>query len=48
MNKYDALKILGITESIITEEVVKAAYRQVSLKFHPDRNPAYSSTCVVL
>lgn len=40
MNKYDALKILGITESTITEEIVKTAYRQVSLKFHPDRNPA--------
>lgn len=40
MNKYDALKILGITETTITEEIVKTAYRQVSLKFHPDRNPA--------
>lgn len=40
MNKYDALKILGITEKTITEEIVKTAYRQVSLKFHPDRNPA--------
>ena len=40
MNKYDALKVLGITESTITEEIIKTAYRQVSLKFHPDRNPA--------
>lgn len=40
MNKYDALKILGITEKTITEEVVKTAYRQASLKFHPDKNPA--------
>lgn len=40
MNKYDALKILGVTESPVTEELVKAAYRQASLKFHPDRNPA--------
>lgn len=40
MNKYDALKVLGITESTITEEIVKTAYRQASLKFHPDRNPA--------
>lgn len=40
MNKYDALKILGIAESTVTEEIVKTAYRQVSLKFHPDRNPA--------
>lgn len=40
MNKYDALKVLGITETTITEEIVKTAYRQVSLKFHPDRNPA--------
>lgn len=40
MNKYDALKVLGITETTITEEIVKNAYRQASLKFHPDRNPA--------
>lgn len=40
MNKYDALKVLGITETTITEEIIKTAYRQVSLKFHPDRNPA--------
>ncbi len=40
MNKYDALKILGVTETNITEEIVKLAYRKASLKFHPDRNPA--------
>jgi curved DNA-binding protein CbpA len=40
MNIYDALKVLGVTESPVTEEIVKAAYRQASLKFHPDRNPA--------
>lgn len=40
MNMYDALKVLGVTESPVTEEVVKAAYRQACLKFHPDRNPA--------
>jgi curved DNA-binding protein CbpA len=40
MNTYDALKVLGIAETTVTEEIVKAAYRQVSLKFHPDRNPA--------
>lgn len=40
MNMYDALKILGITESPVTEEIIKTAYRQASLKFHPDRNPA--------
>lgn len=40
MNVYDALKVLGVTESPVTEEVVKVAYRQACLKFHPDRNPA--------
>ena len=40
MNMYDALKILGVTESPVTEEIVKLAYRQASLKFHPDKNPA--------
>lgn len=40
MNIYDALKVLGIIESPVTEEIVKVAFRQASLKFHPDRNPA--------
>lgn len=40
MNKFDALKILGVTETTITEEVVKAAYRKACFKFHPDRNSA--------
>lgn len=40
MNKYYALKILGIQEKVITEEVVRNAYRKASLKYHPDRNPA--------
>jgi len=40
MNMYDALKILGISESSVTEDVVKSAYRQACLKYHPDRNPA--------
>lgn len=40
MNKYDALKVLGVNEIQITEEIVKVAYRQACLKFHPDRNPA--------
>lgn len=40
MNKFDALKILGVVESVITEEIVKAAYRKACFKFHPDRNSA--------
>ncbi len=40
MNMYDALKVLGVQESPVTEEMVKTAYRQASFKFHPDRNPA--------
>ncbi len=40
MNTFDALKVLGVTESQVTEEVVKAAFRQACMKFHPDRNPA--------
>ena len=40
MNIYDALKVLGVIESPVTEETAKTAYRQACLKFHPDRNPA--------
>lgn len=48
MNKYDALKVLGITETTITEEVVKTAYRATSLKFHPDRNPAGNEMMILI
>lgn len=48
MNKYDALKVLGITETTITEEVVKTAYRAASLKFHPDRNPAGNEMMILI
>ncbi len=40
MNIYDALKVLGVTESPVTEEIVRKAYHQACFKFHPDRNPA--------
>lgn len=40
MTIHDSLKVLGITETFVTEEAVKTAYKQACLKFHPDRNPA--------
>lgn len=48
MNKYDALKILGVTEATITEEIVKISYRAASLKFHPDRNPAGTEMMIMI
>ena len=48
MNKYDALKILGITESGVTEEIVKTAFRQACFKFHPDRNPAGNEMMILI
>jgi len=39
MNKYDACRVLGLSGAI-TPEIVKAAYRAMSLKYHPDLNPA--------
>ena len=39
MNQYDAAKILGLSGEI-NPAMVKAAYREASMKYHPDRNPA--------
>ncbi|CAK8741717.1 hypothetical protein SODG_005035 [Sodalis praecaptivus] len=38
MNIQQALNIFGLSGEL-TERDVKKAYRQASLKFHPDRNP---------
>ena len=40
MNVYDAVKVLGIEETNITKEDVKAFYRKASKKYHPDHNPS--------
>lgn len=39
MKQSDAAKILGI-DGDLTPEIIKRAYREQCMKFHPDRNPA--------
>ena len=47
MNFNDAANILGLTGDI-TRELVKAAYRRLASKFHPDKHPGNESNVTEL
>lgn len=39
MNVQEALNVFGLSGDDLTEKHVKATYKRLALKFHPDRNP---------
>ena len=40
MTIFDALKVLGIKEESVTQEIVRAAYLMACKRYHPDLNSA--------
>lgn len=48
MTKYDAVRVLNISEMTVTKDVVVKAYRQAAKTFHPDINPAGANMMIMV
>jgi hypothetical protein len=47
LTKTQARRVLELDDAAeVTRDAVRAAFRKLALRVHPDKNPGYASVCV--